>query len=122
MGDQTVTIRDNQTGKSIICPVKQGTHGYPVIQCQAVASEFGMFTFDPAYSTTASCESKITYIDGEKGILLHRGYPIEQLAEKSSYMEVCYLLLHGELPNQTEMQTFQQSICEVSLLHEGLIG
>jgi len=122
MGNNTVTIRDNATGKTIDCPVKQGTLGHPVIDSSALPNELGMFTFDPAFVTTASCESAITYIDGEQGILLHRGYPIEQLALKSTYLEVCYLLLNGELPNTTEMQDFQKGICQVSILHEGLLN
>ncbi len=122
MGNNTVTIRDNTTGKTIDCPVKQGTLGHPVIDSRALPNELGMFTFDPAFVTTASCESAITYIDGEKGILLHRGYPIEQLAKKSTYLEVCYLLLNGELPKSDEMQTFQKGICRFSVLHEGILN
>ncbi|MCK5877354.1 MAG: citrate (Si)-synthase, partial [Candidatus Marithrix sp.] len=117
----TVTITDNKTGKSIECPVKQGTHGADVIDCQALYKELGMFTFDPAFTTTASCESKITFIDGDKGILLYRGYPIEQLAENSSYLEVCYLLLYGELPTETEMKGFTADINQHTMLNEGLL-
>ncbi|MFK5971159.1 MAG: citrate synthase [Candidatus Marithrix sp.] len=117
----TVTITDNRTGKSIECPIKQGVHGPDVIDCQALYKELGMFTFDPAFMTTASCESKITFIDGDKGILLYRGYPIEQLAENSSYLEVCYLLLYGELPTQTEMESFTADISQHTMLNEGLL-
>lgn len=122
MGNHTVTIRDNATGKTVDCPVKHGTFGHPVIDTQSLPKELGMFAFDPAYVTTASCESAITYIDGEQGILLHRGYPIEQLAQHSTYLEVCYLLLNGELPTATEMQKFQRGICRFSVLHEGLLN
>ncbi len=122
MSKETVTITDNRTGKSIECPIKTGTHGPSVIDCRALYKELGMFTFDPAFVTTASCESQITFIDGEKGILLYRGYPIEQLAEHSSYLEVCYLLLYGELPTADQMKDFQHSVCQHTLLHEGLLN
>ncbi|MEK7989724.1 MAG: citrate synthase [Thiotrichaceae bacterium] len=122
MSTDTVTITDNATGKSVECPVRKGTLGQPVIECQGIAKELGMFTYDPAFVTTASCESAISYIDGENGILLHRGYPIDQLAENSTYLEVCYLLLNGELPTQTEMVEFEGKIKRLSLLHESLIG
>jgi citrate synthase len=118
----TVTITNNETGKSIECPIKRGTHGPPVVDCRAIGKEWGMFTFDPAYVTTASCESAITFIDGDKGILLYRGYPIEQLAEKSSYMEVCYLLLYGELPTTEQMASFKTRFCQHTMLHEGLLS
>ncbi|OQY53528.1 MAG: citrate (Si)-synthase [Candidatus Parabeggiatoa sp. nov. 2] len=120
MSKDTVTITDNSTGKSIECPIKRGTHGPPVIDCQALPKELGMFTFDPAFMTTASCESTITFVDGEQGILLYRGYPIDQLAEKSSYLEVCYLLLYGELPTSEQMDNFNASIRQHTLLNEGL--
>lgn len=122
MSTETVTITDNRTGKSMECPIIKGIHGPPVINCQSLYKELGMFTFDPAYVTTASCESRITFIDGEKGILLYRGYPIEQLAENSSYLEVCYLLLNGELPNKEQMKSFQEAICQHTMLHEGLLS
>jgi len=121
MSQETVTITDNRTGKSIECPIKKGTHGPPVVDCQTLYKKFGLFVFDPAYITTASCESRITFIDGEKGILLYRGYPIEQLAEHSSYPEVCYLLLYGELPTKEQMENFKDSICQHTMLHEGLL-
>ncbi len=122
MSTETVTLTDNRTGKSIECPIITGIHGPPVINCQSLYKELGMFTFDPAYVTTASCKSKITFIDGDKGILLYRGYPIEQLAEKSSYLEVCYLLLNGELPTEEQMKDFQAMICKHTMLHEGLLS
>jgi citrate synthase len=121
MSTHTVTITDNKTGKSIVCPVRDGVHGQSVIECQALPKELDMFTFDPAFMTTASCESKITFIDGDKGILLHRGYPIDQLAEKSSYLEVCYLMLYGELPTKTEMENFTNDIYRHTMLNEGLL-
>ena len=117
-----VTITDNTSGKSIDCPVYEGTHGEPVFDCQGVSKELGMFTYDPAFTTTASCKSAITFIDGDQGILLHRGYPIEQLAEHSNYLEVCYLLLNGELPTEQQFEEFSYSIRRVSVLHEGLLS
>ncbi|MCK5720545.1 MAG: citrate synthase [Thiomargarita sp.] len=120
MSKNTVTITDNRTGKSIECPIKDGVHGPSVIDSRNLYKELELFTFDPAFVTTASCESKITFIDGEKGILLYRGYPIEQLAKNSSYLEVCYLLLYGELPTEDQMKNFRGSICQHTLLHEGL--
>ncbi len=121
MTQETVTITDNRTGKSIECPIKTGTEGPAVIDCHTLYQELGLFTLDPAFVTTASCESKITFIDGDKGILLYRGYPIEQLAKQSSYPEVCYLLLYGELPTAKQMEAFTQNICQHTLLHEGLV-
>ncbi len=122
MSKETVTITDNRTGKSIECPIKKGIHGPSVIDCHNLYKELGLFTFDPAFLTTASCESQITFIDGEKGILLYRGYPIEQLAQHSSYPEVCYLLLYGELPTDEQMENFTYSISQHTLLHEGLVN
>ncbi|MDM8561579.1 citrate synthase [Candidatus Parabeggiatoa sp. HSG14] len=122
MAKDTVTITDNRTGKSLECPIKKGIHGPPVFNCQKIASELDLFTFDPAFVTTASCESKITFIDGEKGILLYRGYPIEQLAKNSTYIEVCYLLLNGELPNKGQLDSFSDSVCRYTLVHEGLLS
>jgi citrate synthase len=117
----TVTITDNQSGKSIECEVKHPTHGEPVVDIQGLTKKLGMFTFDPAYTTTASCESAITYIDGEQGILLYRGYPIEQLAERSSYLEVCYLLMYGELPTLDEIKHFTWQINRHTMVKEGLM-
>ncbi len=117
----TVTIIDNLTGKRVECPVKTGTHGQPVVDCQALAKELGMFIFDPAFMTTASCESAITFIDGEKGLLLYRGYPIEQLAEHCSYLEVCHLLLYGDLPTQLELDRLSHSLKNRAWLNEGLL-
>ncbi|MBM2829315.1 MAG: gltA [Gammaproteobacteria bacterium] len=116
----TVTIIDNKTGKQIECPVLYGTYGPPVIDTKSLYNELGMFTFDPGYLTTASCRSAITYLDGEKGILMHRGYPIEQLAEQSTYLEVCYLLLYGELPTREQYDGFRADLNKRNLVHEHL--
>ena len=117
---ESVTITDNKTGKSLECPVLRGTYGAPVIETKKLYSELGMFTFDPGFVTTASCRSAITYLDGEEGILLHRGYPIEQLAEHSTYLELCYLLLYGDLPTRDEYDTFRSELNRRNLVHEHL--
>jgi citrate synthase len=116
----TVTITDNRTGKQVECPILTGVYGAPVIDTKTLYKELEMFTFDPGFVTTASCKSAITYLDGEKGILLHRGYPIDQLAQNSSYTEVCYLLLYGELPNQTQYDTFRHNLNTRNMVHEHL--
>ncbi|MFI4954860.1 MAG: citrate/2-methylcitrate synthase, partial [Gammaproteobacteria bacterium] len=97
-------------------PIYSGTLGPDVVDVRKLA-DTGFFTYDPGFMSTASCDSKITYIDGENGILLYRGYPIEQLAAKSDYMEVCYLLLYGELPNQQQKERFIGRIKKHSMLH-----
>ncbi len=104
-------------GKTVELPVYAGTVGPDVIDIGKLYAQTGMFTLDPGFTSTASCESQITYIDGDQGILLHRGYPIEQLAEKSSFLEVCYLLLHGELPSPDEYAEFDRTITRHTMLH-----
>lgn len=114
----TVTLTDNKTGKTFDYPVVKGSVGPDVIDIRKLYAETGYFTFDPGFTSTGSCESKITFIDGDKGVLLYRGYPIDQLAEKSDFMEVCYLLLNGELPNVAEKKGFVHNITYHSMLHE----
>jgi len=104
---------------AIELPVLSGTVGPDVIDVRGLTST-GRFTFDPGFMSTASCESKITYIDGDKGILLHRGYPIEQLAEKADYLETCYLLLNGELPTAEEKAKFISTVKNHTMVHEQL--
>ena len=116
----TVTIIDNQTGKRIECPVHRGSYGAAVIDTKSLYQELGMFTYDPGFVTTSSCRSAITYLDGEQGILMYRGYPIEQLAEHSNFIEVAYLLIHGELPRQAELQEWENSIKMHGMTHEHL--
>ena len=116
----TVTIIDNSTGKRMECPILKGHYGPPVIDTQGLYRELGMFTFDPGFLCTASCRSAITYLDGDEGVLLHRGYPIEQLAEHSTYLEVCYLLLKGELPTQKEYDRFRAELNHRNMVHEHL--
>ena len=96
--------------KDLGMPVLSGTVGPDVIDIRKLYGQTGAFTYDPGFTSTASCQSAITYIDGEAGILLHRGYPIDQLAEQSSFPEVSYLLLHGELPSQAELEKFAYTI------------
>src|ERR1700744_3016220 len=106
--------------KSYELPVFSGTEGPNVVDIRKLYSDADVFTYDPGFTSTASCESDITFIDGDKGILLYRGYPIDQLAEHSSFLEVCYLLLHGELPNKAEMAKFDHSITMHTMVHEQL--
>ena len=118
--NKNVTITDNASGKEATFPIFTGTDGPPVIDILRLYAETGYFTYDPGFIATGSCESKITYIDGDNGILLHRGYPIEQLAEKSDFLEVCYLLLYGELPNLDQKTEFDHAITRHTMLHEQL--
>jgi citrate synthase len=114
----TVTVTDNRTGKTFDLPIIDGTLGPSVVDIRKLYTEHHLFTYDPGYSATGSCQSAITYIDGEEGILLHRGYPIQELAENSDFMEVCYLLLHGDLPNATDKASFVKNITYHTMLHE----
>jgi citrate synthase len=118
-------VSDNQAsmtagGKTIEMPVNSGTIGPDVIDIRKLYAQTGMFTYDPGFTSTASCDSAITYIDGDEGVLLHRGYPIGQLAEHSSFMEVSYLLLNGELPSAQELADFSRTITRHTMLHEQL--
>ena len=97
----TLTVGSNQQTQ---LPVRSGTIGPDVIDVGRLYRDTGCFTYDPGFTSTANCSSRITYIDGDKGVLLYRGYPIEQLAQKSNFLEVCYLLLHGELPTKTPVR------------------
>ncbi|PZR32880.1 citrate synthase [Caulobacter segnis] len=109
----TLTIGD----KSYDLPILKGSTGPDVLDVRKIYGESDHFTFDPGFTSTASCESKITYIDGDAGVLLHRGYPIDQLAENSSFLEVCYLLLNGELPKADEFAKFEHNITYHTMLH-----
>lgn len=120
MATKSATIKNSENGKSADLPIIEGTMGPPGIDIRSLGSQMGCFTYDPGFMSTASCRSAITYIDGENGVLLYRGYPIEQLAEHSSYLEVCYLLLYGELPTPTEMTNFESIILSHTMIHEGL--
>jgi len=114
----TFTLTDNGSGDSWKLPVLEGSVGPKVIDVRSLYADTNCFTYDPGFTSTGSCESKITYIDGDEGILLYRGYPIDQLAEKSDYLETCYLLLYGELPNKEEKTKFVYDITHHTMLHE----
>jgi citrate synthase len=116
----SVTISLDGTNRSAKLPLLEGTMGPPVANIGKLYSELGLFTFDPGYGGTAACESKITYIDGDAGVLMYRGYPIEQLAEKCDFIEVAHLLLEGELPNAAELKIFGNHITHHTMLHEQL--
>ncbi len=121
MADKKFELTDLTSGKKSTLPVKSGTIGPDVLDIAAINKDHGVFTHDPGFGFTSACESKITYIDGDNGVLLHRGYPIEQLAEKSSFMEVCYLLLNGELPKKPELDKFNDDIRHHTMLNESLL-
>ena len=104
--------------KAFEYPILKGTVGPDVVDIRKLYGETDVFTYDPGFTSTASCESKITFIDGDAGVLLHRGYPIDQLAEQSSFLEVCHLLLHGELPSASEFAEFEHNITYHTMLHE----
>ena len=118
MSDKTAQLTID--GKTFDLPILSGTTGPDVIDVRSLVSQ-GYFTFDPGFMSTAACESAITYIDGDKGVLLHRGYPIEQLAEHSDFLETCYLLLNGELPNSEEKETFRNDITMHTMVNEAMV-
>ena len=119
MPENTVTITDNRTGKSYKLPVENGTiRAMDLRQIKTDPDDFGLMTYDPAFMNTASCRSSITYIDGDRGILRYRGYPIEVLAEHCTFLEVAYLLLFGELPTKTELKNWIHEITHHTMLHE----
>jgi citrate synthase len=112
------TAAMNVNGKALNLPVLKGTMGPDVVDIRKLYGEADVFTYDPGFTSTAACESAITFIDGDKGQLLHRGYPIEQLAEKSTFLEVCHLLLHGELPTAAEYAKFERNVTYHTMLHD----
>ena len=120
--NDTVTLTDNATGESYTFPVMGGSVGPRVVDIRKLYAETGMFTYDPGYTSTASCDSGITYIDGDEGVLLHRGYSIDDLAEHSDFMEVCYLLLYGDLPKIEEKVKFERTITYHTMVHEQLMN
>ena len=117
---KTFTLTDNSSGEQIELPVMEGTVGPRVIDVRRLYAETGCFTYDPGYTSTGSCESRITYIDGEEGVLLYRGYPIQELATNCDYPEVCYLLLYGDLPTEEQQSKFEHDITYHTMLHEQL--
>src|SRR3954451_7170447 len=117
----TLTIVDNRTGKKYELPIQDGTiRAMDLRQIKSGPEDFGLMTYDPAFMNTANTHSAITYIDGDKGILLYRGYPIEQLAEESDYLETAYLILFGELPTASQLQNWTQQITLHTMLHENI--
>ncbi len=118
----TLTIIDNATGRQLDLPLLKGEEGPSVIDIRTLYAELGYFTYDPGFTSTASCRSKITFIDGEQGVLLHRGYAIADLAEQCDFLEVCYLLLYAELPNAREKAEFKQTITYHTMLHEQVLS
>jgi len=121
MSNNTLSVTDNRTGEAYELAIEHDTiRAIDLRQIRVEPDDFGMMTYDPAYLNTASCKSTITFIDGAKGILRYRGYPIEQLAEKSSYKEVAYLLIHGELPNPEQLAYWQNRVMRHTYIHENL--
>src|SRR6185312_274851 len=120
-GHETLTVTDNRTGRTYELPVTDGTvRATELRQIKVDPDEFGLLSYDPAFMNTASCRSAITYIDGDAGILQHRGYPIEQLCEHSTYLEVAYLLINGRLPNASELQGWIDEITIHTFVHENI--
>jgi citrate synthase len=117
----TLTITDNRTGRQYEIPIQDGTiRAMDLRQIKVSPDEFGMMTYDPAFMNTASCRSRITFIDGDKGVLLYRGYPIEQLAEHSDFLETAYLILFGELPTEAQLEQWTREVTNHTMLHENL--
>ncbi|MCX8135132.1 MAG: citrate synthase [Roseococcus sp.] len=114
----SITITVDGSNRSARFPLLSGSMGPQVVDIRKLYSSLGLFTFDPGYGETASCESKITYIDGDAGVLMYRGYPIEQLAEKSDFIEVCYLLMNGELPTAAQLAQFRDGVTYHTMVHE----
>jgi len=116
----TETVKLTYQGKTYEFPVQEGTCGEKAIDIATLRKDTGLVTFDPGFMSTGSCQSKITYLDGEKGVLLYRGYPIEQIAEKSSFTETSYLLIYGELPTKDQLDNFQYHLVHHSMVHESI--
>jgi len=115
---KTFTLRNDQTGEECTLPVVEGTYGPHCIDIRKLYAQTGHFTLDPSFTATGSCKSKITYIDGDEGVLMHRGYNIKDLAEKSTYLEVCHALLYGDLPNKERLDEFTDIITNHTMVHE----
>jgi citrate synthase len=121
MTEKTFELVDRASDHKVTLNVRPGTIGPAVVDVAPLAKDLGVFTYDPGFGVTAACESRITYIDGDAGVLLYRGYPVEQLAEKSSFMEVSYLLLHGSLPTRKQLEEFEGSIRHHTMINESLL-
>lgn len=120
MAENTMNLKNNADGKAVELPLHKGTEGPDVMDISSLYRDMGVFTYDPGFVSTASCQSAITYIDGDEGILRYRGYPIEQLAENSNFLEVSYLLLYGELPNKEQQEDFDKNIRYHTMIKETL--
>jgi citrate synthase len=121
MSRDTLSITDNRTGKAYEIPIKNDTiHATDLRQIKVQPDEFGMMSYDPAFNNTALCQSKITFIDGDKGILRYRGYSIEELAERSTYLETAYLILRGELPTRAELDEWIYNVTHHTFIHESV--
>ena len=121
MSANTLTITDNRTGKQYEIPIENDAiKAMDLRQIKVSDDDFGLMTYDPAFMNTASCKSRISFIDGDKGILEYRGYPIDQLAEKSTYLEVAYLLLNGELPTEAELKAWTHNITYHTFINENI--
>ena len=116
----TVVITDSRTGKAAEMPIVSGAMGDPAVDIGKLNKELGLFTFDPGFVSTCSTKSAITYIDGDQGVLLYRGYPIEQLAQHSSFLEVAYLLINGDLPSPQQFKEFEYHVTNHTMIHESL--
>jgi citrate synthase len=121
VAEKTLELSDRATGRATELPVRTGTMGPGVIDVAPIYRDYRVFAFDPGFAETASCESGVTYIDGEAGLLLYRGYPVAQLAEKSNFMETCYLVLNGELPSRRQLDGFAGSIRHHTMIYESLL-
>src|SRR6202051_4355174 len=118
---ETLTVTDNRTGKTYELPIKHDTiRAMDLRQIKVNPTDFGMMSYDPAFNNTALCISKVTYIDGDAGILRYSGYPIEELAEKSTYLETAYLLLHGDLPTAEQLKVWTYNITHHTFIHESI--
>src|SRR5881409_1362793 len=120
MASETLTIIDNRTGRQYEIPINNGAIKATDLYQIKITEDDGLVSYDPGFMNTASCQSKITYIDGDKGILRYRGYPIEQIAEKSTYLETAYLILHGELPSAAELDAWVFNVTHHTIVHESI--
>src|SRR5512140_2776624 len=121
MPTESLTITDNRTGKTYVVPIDGGTvKAMDLRQIRTSEDDFGLMAYDPAFQNTASCKSAVTFIDGDRGILEYRGYPIDQLAEQSTFLEVAYLIVHGELPTQSQLNDFVHNITVHTIIHENI--
>ena len=124
MAKDTLSVTDNRTGKSYEIPIEEGNviRAAALREIKVSPDDFGMMSYDPALVNTATCKSRVTFIDGDKGILRYRGYPIEELAEKSNFLEVAYLIVKGELPDRKHFATWEQNIKTHTMVHENIKG